>query len=231
MRTKTEYREFTGVRRVLRVKRERSANLRQDRCCEEELRAICHWLTLRRLRVAMNLSQKTCLRIAYHWRRAPCGSRHRLENACVFSLFFGLKNDMSQCGSHAVYTGYMRISAGHDGSKNPICSVFFLSPSVRAHPVPGWAAPLDPPRAGRMERCQALKNLAGQGSKNADKGACPAASGRNLHLRLTRQAKIAASLSQFLRLQGLSAVCAAGINSGRCIRRMDYTQMNGCGRL
>ena len=26
-----------------RVKRERSANLRQDRCCEVESRAICHW--------------------------------------------------------------------------------------------------------------------------------------------------------------------------------------------
>ena len=47
--------------RAARMKRERSESLRQDRCCEAELHAICHWPLPGRLHAAMKLSQKTCL--------------------------------------------------------------------------------------------------------------------------------------------------------------------------
>lgn len=58
-----------------------------------------------------------------------------------------------------------------------------------------------------------LKNLAGQGSKNADMGAYPDVSDRNLHLRLMRQAKFAASFPFF------SAIVAfAGFISSLCGR-------------
>ena len=44
MRTKNRIHGSSQVSaRIARVKRERSENLRQDRCCEEELCAIDHW--------------------------------------------------------------------------------------------------------------------------------------------------------------------------------------------
>ena len=75
LKGKTEYAGIHGCpidrpRAGERENRERSAILRQDRCCEVERGATGHWRKPRRQPRAMKLSQKTCLWKHVSWRGA-----------------------------------------------------------------------------------------------------------------------------------------------------------------
>ena len=68
--------------------REWSGILQQDRCCDVESRAVCHWPKAEKAREVMKLSQKTCLWIAYcflRFQRRVCsgfGAEVRRNNGC-----------------------------------------------------------------------------------------------------------------------------------------------------